>query len=459
MRRVLCLALTAFIACTYLNPVSAQESPTPPASQEPWGLLSKLELADGDSIVFLGDSITHQRLYTQYVEDYFYTRMPHLRLKLHNAGVGGARAWDALQRFDQDVAAYHPKYVTILLGMNDGTYRAYDDPTFQTYRQDMTELLAKIQGIGATAIPMTPTMFDSGAARNPRKPRDPSADMFYNSVLTYYGTWLREVAQRQQLGFVDMWGPLNNLTLEQRKKDPTFTMIPDAVHPGPDGQLVMASAIITDTGLPRSVSTITIDLNAKGKQQIRVTGGELTDLQKTADGVSFTWMAKSLPWVVPADAQKGARLLNIGHRLGREALEVHGLAEGKYTLTIDGVDVGAFPASTLAHHIELQSNEKTPQYQQALQVATINKERNEGPISNLRGEWARFQQYARAKRDSSADPNNMDAKAQFEKLDKVVPGIEQRVAEHNAAAKKLEDKIFEVNQPKARKYVLARVKD
>jgi len=36
--------------------------------------LGKLDLQEGDSIVFLGDSITHQRLYTQYVEDFFYTR-------------------------------------------------------------------------------------------------------------------------------------------------------------------------------------------------------------------------------------------------------------------------------------------------------------------------------------------------------------------------------------------------
>src|SRR5687768_1686265 len=42
---------------------------------------AQLELADGDGIVFLGDSITHQCLYTQYVEDYFYTRYPKLRLR------------------------------------------------------------------------------------------------------------------------------------------------------------------------------------------------------------------------------------------------------------------------------------------------------------------------------------------------------------------------------------------
>src|ERR1700748_1121111 len=60
--------------------------------------LATLDLKDGDTIVFLGDSITHQCLYTQYVEDYFYTRYPKMRLRLHNAGVGGSRAWAALLR-------------------------------------------------------------------------------------------------------------------------------------------------------------------------------------------------------------------------------------------------------------------------------------------------------------------------------------------------------------------------
>src|SRR5262249_15843526 len=116
--------------------------------------LSRLDLSTGDTVVFLGDSITHQCLYTQYVEDFYYTRFSGLRVKFHNAGVGGARARDALDRFDRDVASYKPKYVTVLLGMNDGSYQPYDEKTFQTYRTDMTELIGKIREIGAVPVLM-----------------------------------------------------------------------------------------------------------------------------------------------------------------------------------------------------------------------------------------------------------------------------------------------------------------
>ena len=101
--------------------------------------LAGLDLKDGDTIVFLGDSITHQCLYTQYVEDYFYTRFPKMRLRLHNAGVGGSRAWDALLRFDQDIASYKPKYVTVLLGMNDGRYAEYFRRCFRRLQQEHDE--------------------------------------------------------------------------------------------------------------------------------------------------------------------------------------------------------------------------------------------------------------------------------------------------------------------------------
>lgn len=451
MRTVVLLTCTVLIAAGGLHVLPAADTPAQP--------LAKLELQAGDTIVFLGDSITHQRLYTQYVEDYFYTRMPGVRIRMHNAGVGGARAWDALQRFEQDVAAYKPKYVTILLGMNDGTYQPYNQEIFAAYRRDMTELLGRIQAIGATAIPMTPTMFDARAARaQANNKRDPEATALYNSVLAYYGTWLREVSAEQGLGFVDMWGPLNNITLEQRKTEPAFTLIQDAVHPGPNGQVVMAAAVINDLGLPRKVSAINITLSGgDGPPQARATGGKLSDVQATADGLSFTFAAEALPWVLPADAQLGVKLTRMGHRLGAETLEIHGLPEGHYALIIDGAEVGQYSSSALARHIELQENAKTPQYQQALQVATLNKQRNEDPISKLRGEWSKFQQFARAQKAAAEQPDNAQAQTQLAKLTEQMQGQAERVATHNAAALALEDQIYQINRPVARRYELKQV--
>ncbi|MCA9127996.1 MAG: SGNH/GDSL hydrolase family protein [Planctomycetales bacterium] len=448
--RTVVIALCAVCTTLTTRQLRAQDFAAPPP---------KMELSDGDCLVFLGDSITHQRLYTQYVEDYLYTRMPKLRLKIHNAGVGGARAWDALQRFDEDVASYKPKYVTILLGMNDGTYQAYNEEVFQTYRSDMTELLDKLQAIGAQAIPMTPTMFDSRAARmrdNPNRPRPESMLEQYNSVLAYYGSWLREQSLARGLGFVDMYSPLNSLTFQERKKDATFTLIQDAIHPGAAGQVIMATALVWDTGLPRAVSNIQISQNAAGKPSVRAAGGVVEELSFSESGLSFSWTAESLPWVLPEDAAQGVKLTNLGHRLSREALEVHGLPGGRYDLLIDGKTVGTYTADQLGRHIELQANDKTPQYQQAAEVAALNAKRNQEPISALRGQWSQFQRYARAKRAAEAAPENTELQKQLAATEQAIDGMQERVAQYEAEAKKIEDEIFAINQPIKRVFELRR---
>ena len=117
-------------------------------------MLPQMLLKDGDTMVFLGDSITHQCLYTQYVEDYYYTRFPNLHIHFHNAGVGGDRASDALARLDDDVLAFKPSYVTILLGMNDGGYRDFDKPArSRPTSRDMTAVLDRLAAMGPPPFP------------------------------------------------------------------------------------------------------------------------------------------------------------------------------------------------------------------------------------------------------------------------------------------------------------------
>jgi len=442
MRR---FALRPFASLAILFAAAIGSAADPPAP------LKTLELNDGDTVVFLGDSITHQCLYTQYVEDFFYTRFPGKRIRFHNAGIGGAKGWDALQRFDRDVAAYKPKYVTVLLGMNDGAYQPFNQAIFDTYHKDMTEVVEKIKASGATPILMTPTMFDSRASR--ARGTDGPREEFYNSVLAYYGTWLRDVAEKNGYGFVDMWSPLNNLTIEQRKTEPAFTMIQDAVHPGPSGQLVMASAILDDLNLLGPVSVIRIDA-AGDEPKGRGTGGEVTELKKAEDGLSFTWAAESLPFVVPEEARQGYKLLKLGHRGSREAVIVAGLPAGQYELSIDGVPVGTYPAAKFAAGVELQENEKTPQYQQALKVAELNKRRNAEGVGPLRNDWGAFQGYARTKRQVAEHPDDTQAAEKLKEQEAVIAGLEEKIVKHEADAKAIEDEIFKANQPQPHRYEL-----
>lgn len=472
------LALT--VAAFAQTPATPAVPPTAPQFKP---LVESIDLKDGDTLVFLGDSITHQCLYTQYVEDYFYTRYPKLRIKFHNAGVGGDRATDALRRFDEDVAAFKPKYVTILLGMNDGSYRGFDQAVFDTYQKDMTTVLDRIAEIGATAVPMTPTMFDTRAKRARNDNLEPR-NTYYNGVLALYGTWLREQAEQRGLGFVDMWSPLNNLTMQQRKTAPNFTLIKDGVHPDAPGQVIMAASIIDHMVKKTPVSRINI---AEKDGKLGATGfrGKVRDFQQNGDALSFTFAAQSLPWVLPPEAAEGATLAKIGNRFSAERLIARNLKAGNYELKIDGTPVGAFTDAQLSSGVDLQGNDKTPQYQQALKVAMLNKQRNDtayrpirdqyGALKGKRRELAKIEQTYQAKLDEkkpgaesegpeadarkaelAAMKTAMEAKkAEFETW---YAGQKAKVAELLAKAKALEDEIYATNQPQPRKYELALVK-
>src|SRR5579863_4845948 len=93
-------------------------------------------LKDGDRVVFYGDSITAQRLYTTFTETYVVTRFPRLNVSFVHSGWGGDRVTgggggDIELRLKRDVFAYKPSVVTIMLGMNDGGYRLFDADLFR----------------------------------------------------------------------------------------------------------------------------------------------------------------------------------------------------------------------------------------------------------------------------------------------------------------------------------------
>src|SRR6516164_4268423 len=95
-------------------------------------------IKEGDRIVFYGDSITDQRLYTTFVESYIVTRFPSLNVTFVHSGWGGDRVTGGGggpidRRLARDVFAYKPTVVTVMLGMNDAGYQAFKQSIFDVY--------------------------------------------------------------------------------------------------------------------------------------------------------------------------------------------------------------------------------------------------------------------------------------------------------------------------------------
>src|SRR5437879_7786849 len=127
-------------------------------------------LKDGDRVVFYGDSITDQRLYTVFTETYVVTRFPKLGVTFVHSGWGGDRVTGGSggpvdQRLARDVVAHKPNVVTVMLGMNDAGYQPYNEKLFVTYSEGLKHIVdslsADLPDVSITLIQPSPFDADS----------------------------------------------------------------------------------------------------------------------------------------------------------------------------------------------------------------------------------------------------------------------------------------------------------
>lgn len=367
LRQAFCA--TVILCCTYTSALLAAPE--------------QLELNDGDTFVFLGDSITHRGPYSQYIETFFVTRYPERRIRFIPSGIGGDKAADALARFDEDVAVHAPDYVSVMLGMNDGQYKDFSQDIFGTYAADMAVILSRIQALDARPIIISPSIFDQ--QQYTIQSRDPdfrfnqlNASDQYNATMAFFGAWMRERAREAKAPYVNCWGPLNDLTKEQRQTTPEFTVAEDSIHPGPDGHAIMAAAFLEDLKPDRKTVSSVNARFVNGKWRATARNAEISDIKGSPEALSFTLKANSLPWVLPEEAALGYKLSKAGHRLSNESLNIYGLTPGTYEISIEGQRLSKhYTHIALGRNVELQSISDTPQYQQAAAVGKLVRERFE----------------------------------------------------------------------------------
>src|SRR5438093_3714272 len=83
------------------------------------GVRADYAIRDGDTVVFLGDSITAARQYGKIIETYTLLRFPGRKAKFINAGKGGETAKGCLERLDSAVFAQRATLLTVAYGVND----------------------------------------------------------------------------------------------------------------------------------------------------------------------------------------------------------------------------------------------------------------------------------------------------------------------------------------------------
>ena len=337
---------------------------------------------DGETVCFLGDSITHGGRYHGLIHDYYMTRFPERTMRFVNAGVSGDTAWGALNRLQADVLDKKPTSVAVMFGMNDvgrGNYvaeptaaqRAAHQRAQDGYRTSMEKLVARIRAEAGEPklFLITPSPFDQTCA-NTRNNNQPGC----NDGLGRCAVTVRELATTNNATLVDFHMPMTAFNLEQQKKDSQYTIVgADRVHPGVPGHLMMAWLFLTAQGAPAVVSKVTVDAGA-GRATESVNAA-VSDVAKKEGGVAFTVLEKALPFPLPASAKPLLALLPIEQDLNQELLSITGLKPGIYELRVDGAAVGHHSAEELAKGVNLAMNEAAPQFKQAQDVAKANEAR------------------------------------------------------------------------------------
>ncbi len=353
---------------------------------------------DNDSVVFLGDSITQQRLYTTYLEAYTLTRFPDKRFRFRNVGWGGDTAW-LRKRFptdekalfsatgalldemvekavraglERDVLPHKPTAVTVKFGMNDHAYQAFREDICRAYVRSQTEIVKILKSQGARVALLTPQPIED------KTPVEHDKNV-KNQSLRRFSDALREVADANGAVYVDQFDPYMKIMLAARAAKPD-AMIGggDAVHPGPAGHTLMAWAILKGLNAPALVSECGIDVS-RGFFRNKVVSQKNCRISnvKVKDGsVGFDRLDFALPMPVDAKAVAALALAPVSEDLNRYLLKVDGLKNERYELVIDGVKVGVYSREQLAQGVNL-ATAATPNAAQALRVLDLVFKKND----------------------------------------------------------------------------------
>jgi lysophospholipase L1-like esterase len=306
---------------------------------------------NGDVVVVMGDSITEQRLYSNYLEMWTLSRLPEGKLVFRNVGIGGDRSTGGNSRFKRDVFAHKPTALTVDFGMNEGGYQAFKDATFDPYMKGLQGIADQAKAAKIRVAWVTP---------QPVERREPGPQLEgYNQTLEKFSEGVAKIAKENDGAFADQFHPYLAVMNKARETDPKIIVTGgDAVHPGPPGQALMAASILKALHFPRLVSSVAIRLNPTGLPEVKVENCKTSELGAKQDnggpaiGAAFTQIDRALPFF-PEEAKSILKWTPLLEEMNDSRLKVQGLKSGRYEIRLGGKKIAAYSAEELAQGVNI----------------------------------------------------------------------------------------------------------
>ena len=307
-------------------------------------------LKDGDTLVFVGDSITAARGYTKIVELYTLMRYPERRVKFWNAGQGGDTAAGAVARLERDVFAHGATVVTVAFGVNDiGWGTKADQEHKQKYLDGIRTIVTECQKRKVRVFICSPAVLH----QDPDK-----AETEFLQTMADEGMALAKSLGAETIDLARGMREVQRRVLAANAGKPDVKKhdrlhAEDGVHLNDLGQLAMGWAMLKGLGAEAEVSEAVVD--AAAEKVISTTGCKVTGVKKLSDGVMFVRMDAGLPMNLGVLSALQYQFVPVPDTLNGYRLRVKGLAAGRYNISVEGRGLGTWDAKQLADGLNISS--------------------------------------------------------------------------------------------------------
>jgi lysophospholipase L1-like esterase len=197
---------------------------------------TNLLVKDGQTVAFLGDSITgvgwsspggYIKLVTSGLGAMGVTITP------LPCGVGGNRSVEMLARVDNDVISKKPDWMLLNCGVNDVWSRSIDLPT---YEKNITAIVDKAQAAGIKVMILPPTPIYEASTNE------------FNDKIPGEVAFMQKLAKDRNLPCADVHAAWLDYIAAQADPANNNLVTVDGVHPNADGHQLMAKTILTAFG-------------------------------------------------------------------------------------------------------------------------------------------------------------------------------------------------------------------
>ncbi|MFO0808590.1 MAG: SGNH/GDSL hydrolase family protein [Gemmataceae bacterium] len=235
------IALTLAVSSALAAPVTAQD----------------VDSLAGKRVVFLGDSITQAGGYIGFTTYYLEKSHPTKNFDILGLGLssetlsglseeghaGGKFPRPCLfERLGRLLEKAKPDVVFACYGINDGIYQPLDKDRFAAFQKGVTRLIEQCKEAGVKQVVLvTPPIYDFSPKRD---------EFNYDAVLTEYAKW-ELTLKTPGVHVIDL-----HTAMRKARDSRVEPFSRDKVHPGDDGHLVIANAILTAFGIEIPNATV-----------------------------------------------------------------------------------------------------------------------------------------------------------------------------------------------------------